>query len=166
MESIIRSWHRFRDKPEIRAWGQSAITAHLRMLAFIERYPWGAVAIAVPLIVVGLAAVATFPYVFVPLLILACVGLVVLEHYAEKRRDAERRVEVYLHAPRDMVDDPVAQALAEAAAARARAERFRTHAEAAEARALAAEARARTLMEQADTDTDRLPRINLPGQSA
>lgn len=137
------------------------------VVGFVERYPWAAAVFAVPFTIAGLAGVAAFPFLFVPLLVLAGVALVVVEYWADQQREAERRTQPRSttwpepHLPQA---DSATRAQTEAAKARARAAELWAQAQAAEARAVAAEARARELRlrRESEAETERFPRIDYP----
>ncbi|KUH80516.1 hypothetical protein AU186_14090 [Mycobacterium sp. GA-1999] len=148
-----------------------------RVLEFSERYPWAVGVIAVPLTVLGLAGVAIYPYVFVPLLLLASAALIVVEVCAAQQEEAEHQTQERNRQPRSphasMYSEPNLPPLGseervwvEAGEARRRATELWAQAKAAEARALAAEARARevTVRREAEeeAETIQFPRVDYP----
>jgi hypothetical protein len=64
-----------------------ALAALASIVDVSERHPTAAMALAVPGTLIGLAAVATYPLVFVPLVVLFGVALVVSVRNEETRRN-------------------------------------------------------------------------------
>lgn len=170
-------------RPDLHMWAERAVATRATVVQFAERYPWAIGVVAVPLTVLGLAGVAIYPYVFVPLLLLASAALIVVEVCAAQQEEAEHRTHVAavraerMHQPRsgqasmDTVPNlpPLgseARAQADAVEARARATELWAQAKAAEVQAVAAEARAREAKlqreakDEAEAETTQFPRID------
>ena len=83
-----RSYGSWRDR---HSWAVVASEVPARIDSLLSgRHPMAAIGLAVPGTILGLAVVAAYPIVFVPLLVLVGVGLVVAARYAETshyRRD-------------------------------------------------------------------------------
>jgi hypothetical protein len=83
-----RSFSSWRDR---QSWAAVAFEVSARIDSLLSgRHPVAAMALGVPGTILGLAAVAAYPIVFVPLLVLVGVALVVAARYAETshyRRD-------------------------------------------------------------------------------
>jgi hypothetical protein len=77
-----RSYGRWSDR---HPWAAPAFAALARIVDLSDRHPTAAVALVVPGTLIGLAAVATYPLVFVPLLVLFGVALVVSVRNEETR---------------------------------------------------------------------------------
>ncbi|GAA4289741.1 hypothetical protein [Mycobacterium paraffinicum] len=60
-----------------------------RIISLSSRHPTAALALTVPSVIIGLAAVATYPFVFVPLLVLLSVALVASARYEEARNPSK-----------------------------------------------------------------------------
>jgi hypothetical protein len=112
-----------------------------RIVRLIDRHPEAAVALAVPGTIVGLAAVAAYPFVFVPLLVVFGIALVVIEIYNRGQSAPEQRTLVQASQP-----GPELEAEAKAA-----------EAVASEAEALAAEARARAIRLRLEAEASAKP---------
>ncbi|OBB63657.1 MULTISPECIES: hypothetical protein [unclassified Mycobacterium] len=66
-----------------------ASAALTRIISLSGRHPTAALAVTVPSVIIGLAAVATYPFVFVPLLVLLSVALVASARYEEARNPSK-----------------------------------------------------------------------------
>ena len=75
--------------PDLHLWGARILATRAEILGLIERYPWAAGLVAVPLTIIGLAGVMLYPFVFGPLLVLLGVALVAIEYYADQQQEAE-----------------------------------------------------------------------------
>jgi hypothetical protein len=73
--------------PDRHRWAAVALAALASIVDVSERHPTAATALVVPGTLIGLAAVATYPLVFVPLLVLFGVALVVSVRNEETRRN-------------------------------------------------------------------------------
>lgn len=73
--------------PDRHPWAAVALAALARIVDRSDRYPTAAIALVVPGTLIGLAAVATYPLVFVPLVVLVGVALVVSVRNEETRRN-------------------------------------------------------------------------------
>ncbi|WP_156664307.1 hypothetical protein [Mycobacterium sp. 852002-51613_SCH5001154] len=62
-----------------------ALAALTRIVNLSGRHPTAALALTVPSVIIGLAAVAAYPFVFVPSLVLLSVALVASARYEEAR---------------------------------------------------------------------------------
>ncbi|KUI01934.1 hypothetical protein AU188_18015 [Mycobacterium sp. IS-3022] len=180
-DGIVGSSRRVLSRPDLHSWAERALATRATVLQFAERYPWAVGVVAVPLVVLGLAGVAIYPYVFVPLLLLASAALIVVEVCAAQQEEAEHQTHVAagraerMHGPASTYAVPnlpplgsEARAQAEAVEARARATELWAQAKAAEVRAVAAEARAREAKlrreakDEAEAETIQFPRIDQP----
>jgi hypothetical protein len=72
-------------------WAAVALAAPARIVGHSDRHPTAALAWAVPGTIIALAAVATYPLVFVPLVVLVGVALVASVRYEEIRDEENRR---------------------------------------------------------------------------
>ncbi|MCV7237299.1 hypothetical protein [Mycolicibacterium celeriflavum] len=171
------SWKKVTSRPDLRLWAARAVAMRAKVLGFVERYPWAVGVVAVPMTVLGLAGVAIYPYVFVPLLVLASLALIVVEACATQQEEAEHQAHVRSHEPRSAAANmlaepslpplgPEARMRAEAVEARSRATELWAQAKAAEARALAAEARAGEVKlrreAEEEAETIQFPRVEYP----
>ncbi|CQD21881.1 hypothetical protein U8D42_12850 [Mycobacterium europaeum] len=77
------------DRPDWRPQAAAAFAAPARIVSLGERHPTAAVALIVPSAIIAIAAVATYPLVFVPLLVLLGVALVASARYEEARSPSE-----------------------------------------------------------------------------
>ena len=66
-----------------------AFAAPVRILDLSERHPTATMTLAVPAALIGIAAVATFPLVFVPVMVLLGVALIASTWYEEAQDDAD-----------------------------------------------------------------------------
>jgi hypothetical protein len=73
--------------PDRHPWAAVAFAAPARIVDLSDRHPTAAMALVVPGTLIGLAAVATYPLVFVPLVVLVGVALVVSVRNGETRRN-------------------------------------------------------------------------------
>jgi hypothetical protein len=77
--------------PDRHPWAAVAFAAPARIVGFSDRHATAAMALVVPGTIIALAAVATYPLVFVPLVVLVCVALVASARYEETRHEENRR---------------------------------------------------------------------------
>jgi hypothetical protein len=73
--------------PDRHPWATVAFAALARTVDLSDRHPTAAMALVVPGALIGLAAVATYPLVFVPLVVLFGVALVMSVRNEETRRN-------------------------------------------------------------------------------
>ena len=79
-----RSYGRWADR---HPWAAAVFAALARIIELSDRHQTAAMALAVPGTLIGLAAVALYPLVFVPLMVLLGVALVVSVGNEETRRN-------------------------------------------------------------------------------
>lgn len=165
--------------PDRHLWGARILATRAEVLGLIERYPWAAGMVAVPLTIIGLAGVMLYPFVFGPLLVLLGVALVAIEYYADQQaaehHPVERPTEAAIGASkwslftgsgrssfRDRIDLPQlyteARARMDAAEARVRADDLQSRAAAAQL--LAAEAE-----KQAEVAQARVAQLRLEAEA-
>lgn len=77
--------------PDRHLWAARVFRMRAVILGWNERNPWAVGMAAVPLAIIGLVGVVMLPLLFVPLLLLAGVGLVVLEYYADQYESSEHQ---------------------------------------------------------------------------
>ncbi|MEB3982835.1 hypothetical protein OQ968_16365 [Mycobacterium sp. 663a-19] len=77
--------------PDRRRWAAAAVATMARIAGLSERHPTAALALVVPGTLIVFAAVATYPLVFVPLVLLACAALVAAVHHEETRNEESGR---------------------------------------------------------------------------
>jgi hypothetical protein len=73
--------------PDQHRWAAVAFAALARIVDLGDRHPTAALALVVPGALIGLAAVATYPFVFVPLVVLFGMALVVSVRNEETGRN-------------------------------------------------------------------------------
>lgn len=144
-------------------WAGEALAAPEKIIGLANRNPWVAAAFAVPLTIVGLGLVVAYPFVFVPLLVLAGVALVAIDYLAERRalekgtlRLRAGRVTTQANPRRSRPVSELEAAEAEAQAAETRARAMRLQLEEAEARAAEARTRAVRLQHEAEAKGQEL----------
>jgi hypothetical protein len=76
--------------PDRHPWAAVTLAALARMVDLSDRHPLATMALVVPGTLIGLAAVATYPLLFVPLLVLVGVALVASARYEETRYENRR----------------------------------------------------------------------------
>lgn len=76
--------------PDRHLWGARVLATRAEILVLIERYPWAAGVVAVPLTIMGMAGMVAYPFVFGPLLVLLGVALVAVEYYADQQPTLEQ----------------------------------------------------------------------------
>jgi hypothetical protein len=77
--------------PDQHPWAAVALAAPARIVGLSDRHPTAAMAFVVPGTIIGVAAVATYPLVFAPLVVLLCVALVASVRYEETRDEETGR---------------------------------------------------------------------------
>lgn len=76
-------------RPDWYLQAELALAAPLKIVRLSEQHPTAAMVLTVPGVIIAIAAVAAYPFVFVPLLILLGVALVASARYDEARTPAE-----------------------------------------------------------------------------
>ncbi|WP_082945692.1 hypothetical protein [Mycobacterium sp. E2733] len=76
-------------RPDRQPRAAAASAALTRIIVLSDRHPTAALALTVPSVIIGLAAVAAYPYVFVPVLVLFGVALVASVRYEEVRNPSK-----------------------------------------------------------------------------
>ena len=135
---VVMGW------PDRHPWAAVAFAMPATIVGLGDRHPDVAVAFAVPATIVGIAAVAAYPFVFMPLLVLAGVALVVSVSYTDQKEAAEQQVQVALVPAKRDRQQGADRAGVQAEPNRRRLE-LEAEAEAAEAEAVAAWARAQVV---------------------
>jgi hypothetical protein len=77
--------------PDRHPWAAVAFAAPARIVGLSELHPTAAMALTVPGTIIALAAIATYPLVFVPLVVRGGVALVASARYEEPRYEEKRR---------------------------------------------------------------------------
>jgi hypothetical protein len=85
MSCGLKTRYTYGDWPDRRAKAAVAFAAPSRILALSERHPTATLALTVPSAFIGIAAVAVYPLVFVPVMILLGAALVASTRYEEAR---------------------------------------------------------------------------------
>ena len=136
---MVMSW------PDRHPWAMVAFAMPATIVDLGDRHPEAAAALAVPATIVGIAGVAAYPFVFMPLLVLAGVAFVVSDIYTHQKRGAEHQARVAsVPAKRNRQQQGADRARAQAEPNRPRLE-LEAEAEAAEAEAVATWARAQVI---------------------
>ncbi|BBZ74612.1 hypothetical protein [Mycobacterium paraseoulense] len=81
----LRTHHSYGHRPDWYPQAAVAFATPARIVGLSERHPTAAMALMVPGTLVALAAVAAYPFVFVPLLVLFSAALVASVRYEEAR---------------------------------------------------------------------------------
>ncbi|UXA09625.1 hypothetical protein KXD96_12890 [Mycobacterium sp. SMC-2] len=81
----LRSHRSYGHRPDWYPQAAEAFAAPARIVALSERHPTATMALTVPSAIIAIAAVAAYPLVFVPLLLLLSAGLVASTRYEEGR---------------------------------------------------------------------------------
>lgn len=81
----IRTRRSYGHRPDWHSQAAVAFAAPARIVALSERHPTATMALTVPSALIAIAAVAAFPLVFVPLLVLLSAALVASARYEEAR---------------------------------------------------------------------------------
>lgn len=76
-------------RPDRYSRAAEALALLRRIIVLSGRHPTAALALTVPSVIIGLAAVAAYPFVFVPLLVLLSVALVVSARREEVRNQSK-----------------------------------------------------------------------------
>ncbi|OBH00102.1 hypothetical protein A9X04_28740 [Mycobacterium sp. E3247] len=79
----LKTHRSYGDRPDWQPQAEAAFAAPARIVALGERHPTAALALMVPSVIIAIAAVATYPLVFVPLLVLLGAALVASARYEE-----------------------------------------------------------------------------------
>jgi hypothetical protein len=135
---MVMSW------PDRHPWAAATFAVPATIVDLGDRHPEAAVALAVPATIVGIAAVAAYPFVFLPLLVLVGVAFVVSVIYTGQTEGADQQAQVALVPAKQNRQQGADRARAQAEPNRSRLE-LEVEAEAAEAEAVAAWARAQVI---------------------
>ncbi|BBY00178.1 hypothetical protein [Mycobacterium seoulense] len=81
----LRTHYSYGHRPDWYPQAAVAFATPARIVGLCERHPTAAMALMVPATLVALAAIAAYPFVFVPLLALLSVALVASVRYEEAR---------------------------------------------------------------------------------
>lgn len=150
---MVMSW------PDRHPWAAVAFAAPATILGLGDRHPEAAVAFVVPAAILGIAAVAAYPFVFMPLLVLAGVALVlsaIYTGYTGQQRGAEQQAQLASAPAKLNRQQRIDRARARAAPNRSRL-KLEAEAEAAEAEAVAAWARALVIRLLLETQANTKP---------
>lgn len=79
--------------PDLHLWSARVFATRARILDLIDRYPWGAGMVAVPLTIIGLSGMAAYPILFGALLVFLGVALVAIEYYADQQQAVGHQAE-------------------------------------------------------------------------
>ena len=85
----LKTRHSYGDWPDRHPRAAVAFAAPSRMVALSERHPTATLAAAVPGAIMGIAAVAIYPLVFVPVMVMLGVALVASMRYEEAQDPSE-----------------------------------------------------------------------------
>lgn len=85
----LETRYSYGSRPDLYERAAAASAALTRIISLSDRHPTAALAVTVPAVIIGLAAVAAYPFVFVPLLVLLGVALVASARYEEGRNPSK-----------------------------------------------------------------------------
>jgi hypothetical protein len=91
MSCGLKNSHSYGDWRDRHPRAAAAFAAPVRIVDLSERHPTATMAVAVPGALVGIAAVATFPFVFVPVAVLLGVALMASTWYEQTRDEPHLR---------------------------------------------------------------------------